>query len=218
MRPWLFAGAIVVALGLTLTAIAHTPRNLFVDAPPPVADMASPFVKVERERGHGSGVHIGSGYFITASHVTGGASEVILRTSQGDTQKGTVLWENKQYDIALVLAKHPERFAAAELSCRTASVGEDIRTEGNPLDIGAVTTWGRIAGGQRKAHNWSEILVTDATTVMGQSGGAVLDKDNRVIGIVVGVYAAPMGFGSSLTGYGIVVPGSVVCRLLGRAA
>jgi serine protease Do len=74
----------------------------------------------------------------------------------------------------------------------------------------------------RELGPWKEVLITDTTIVMGQSGGPIFEPDGRVIGIAVGVMPVPLpgplGPTPSLTGYGTVVPSSTICMLLGRSA
>lgn len=182
----------------------------------PAARHGTEVAKVILKDGHGSGVHIGQGYILTAAHVVGDSARVRLKTSLGDIQDGTVLWSNKQYDIAMVRADRPERFATAHLSCRTAHAGEAIEARGNPVALEFVSSWGRISGDKRELGPWKEVLITDSTTVMGMSGGGVFDSNGNVVGITVGVMTVPMGLGGSLTGFGTIVPSSVVCMLMGR--
>lgn len=181
-----------------------------------IAPAATEVVKVVLPDGHGSGTHIGNGYILTAAHVVGGSQEVTLKASNGSEQKGTVLWANRTYDVALVRAEHFDGLAAAHLSCRTASAGEDIEARGNPLLLEFVSSWGRIAGGERELGPWKDVLITDMTTVMGMSGGGVFDVKGDMIGITVGVMSVPMGFSASLTGFGAIVPSSVACMLMAK--
>ncbi|MNW21895.1 hypothetical protein D3C71_2230660 [compost metagenome] len=51
---------------------------------------------------------------------------------------------------------------------------------------------------------------------MGQSGGGTFADNGDLIGITVGVMAAPIGFSGSLVGFGFVVPSADICGLLGR--
>lgn len=185
-------------------------------ATPPDTTTGSEVAKIMLEKGHGSGVHIGNGYILTAAHVVGDAKSVKLKSSIGDIQEGTVLWVNSTYDIALVQAERPARFKSARLSCRTAKTGEAIESRGNPTQLEFVSAWGRISGDTRELGPWKSVLITDSTTVMGMSGGGVFDGNGDVIGITVGVMSVGNMFGQSLTGFGTVVPSSVACKLLGR--
>lgn len=205
----------IVLAAIAALALAGCASNL--QTPPPVASQqASHTVKIVLANGHGSGVHVGNGFILTAAHVVDKLSEVKLKSSAGDVQVGKVLWANTTYDIALVKAERPARLASAALNCRTADVGEAITAEGNPGNIEFLTAYGRISGGERELGPWKRVLVTDSTTVMGMSGGPVLDDAGNVVGITVGVMSVPVGFGSALTGFGAVVPSSAVCELLGR--
>lgn len=172
-------------------------------------------VKVMLKQGHGSGVHIGNGLVLSAAHVPEGVKVVILKTKDGRTRPAEVLWSSKEYDIAMLRTKD-KTIDAATLDCRVAQVGEAITSYGNPLRVEFAAAYGRIAGEPRAFGHWRSVFVTDITTVMGQSGGPVFDAEGRLIGITVGVLAAPLGFSSSLVGYGFVVPSRAVCDLLAR--
>lgn len=173
-------------------------------------------VKVLLKNGHGSGVSIGNGYVVTAAHVVQDSKMVMLKTKDGRSRPADVLWSNTDYDIALLRTKDTT-ITAADLDCRVAQVGDAITSYGNPLRVEFAAAYGRIAGEPRSFGPWRSVFVTDITTVMGQSGGPVFDADGRLIGITVGVMGAPMGFSSSLVGYGFVVPSRAVCDLLARA-
>lgn len=181
------------------------------------ADTESATVKVQLENGHGSGVHIGDGFIVTAAHVVGDTKEVQVKSKGGVLHKADVLWVNKARDIAL-LRTAPAGLGVAHLSCKLAKVGEPIVAYGNPLKVEFVAAYGKIAGEPRETTPWVSVYVTDITTVMGQSGGPVFGADGNLIGITVGVMAAQVGFSGSLVGYGFVVPSAEVCGLLARKA
>lgn len=173
-------------------------------------------VKVELPTGHGSGVHIGDGYILTAAHVAEKAKTVKLRSEGGKAVEGAVLWVNSAYDIALIKTDE-SAFGSSPLSCSEAQRGETITAMGNPLGIEFVSSTGRIAGKPRKVGPWESVFVTDMTIVMGMSGGPVFNEAGEVIGITVGVMAASVGFSPSIVGFGYVVPSSVACSLLARS-
>lgn len=198
------AAAIVLAvIGLSSYAIPAAPS------------VEAAVVKVELPDGHGSGVSIGSGYIVTAAHVTGDAKTVKLRSEGGKAVDGTVLWTNSTYDIALIKTDETA-FGSAPLSCSEAKRGDTITAMGNPLGVEFVSATGRIAGKPRTVKPWESVFVTDMTIVMGMSGGPVFNKDGEVIGITVGVMAATVGFSPSLVGFGFVVDSPSICRLLAR--
>jgi len=219
MRYYRYAAIIVLALGALLGggigyAMPPTPSATTTVSEANV-------VKVSDKDGHGSGVNIGNGFVVTAGHVADGNKTVKLKTSDGRELDADVLWVNNTYDIALLRADGLG--GGSSLDCRTAKTGEQIQAAGNPMDLEFVSSFGRIAGDVREAGPWKEVLVTDITIVMGQSGGPVFEPDGRVIGITVGVATATLqggiiGATPSLTGFGLVVPSSTVCRLMGRVS
>lgn len=201
----------VVILGTVAVATPATPPKPAVEH---VTDASVVFVSVDK--GHGSGVHIGQGYVLTAAHVVDGATTIMLRTADGAPRPADVLWVNKTYDIAL-LKTDPTGIGAATLACRYAHTGEDIRAIGNPVSLEFVSSYGRIAGEVRQLGPWKSVLVTDITTVPGQSGGPVFDEGGALVGITVGVINVPLGISASLTGFGTIVPSQAVCDLMARA-
>ena len=199
-----------------LVLVATTSAAAYALLPPPALPATeSATVKIFPASGHGSGVHIGDGFIVTAAHVVGDEKEVQVKAKGGAFNKADVLWVNKAHDIAL-LRTSSAGLGAAHLSCRTVKIGDPITAYGNPLGIEFVAAYGKIAGEPRKTGPWNTVYVTDITTVMGQSGGPVFGSDGDLIGITVGVMAAPIGFSGSLVGYGFVVPSTAVCELLAR--
>ncbi len=205
--------AFLVALFLVVAATSAAAYALL--PPPNLPATESATVKIQVNDAHGSGVHIGDGFIITAAHVVGDAKEVQLKAKGGEFRKTDVLWVNKANDIAL-LRTSSAGLGAAKLACRTVKAGDPIVAYGNPLQIEFVAAYGKIAGEPRKTGPWNAAYVTDVTTVMGQSGGPVFADGGDLIGITVGVMAAPIGSSGSLVGYGYVVPSTAVCELLGR--
>src|SRR5690606_30707311 len=68
-----------------------------VEKPAPIYESV---VKVRTNTGHGSGVHIGGGKFLTAAHVTDGAKELHIRTPDGKERDAELLWSSPAYDVS----------------------------------------------------------------------------------------------------------------------
>lgn len=175
------------------------------------AEMAGSTVKILSGGGHGSGIHIGGGYIITADHVVPSGSAKI-KLDNGEVQEATILWTNKANDVALLRTE--ATMASSRLDCRVPGAGEAITARGNPMMLEFVASSGRIAGVERKLGRWERVVPTDLTIVMGMSGGPSFAADGRVVGINVGVMMASTGMFPSLTGFGAMVPASVLCELL----
>lgn len=174
-------------------------------------------VKVVMDGGHGSAVHIGNGIFVTAGHVVNKITKPFtIKLHDGSIRPAEVLWFNSKYDIGLISA-NGDGLQSSDLQCRELDVGEAIRIEGNPTIMEFVSATGKIAGLGRKIGFWERVQVVDITILPGQSGGPVYDKDGKLVGITVGVATFGMGWSASPTGFGFIVPGSAVCKLLARA-
>ena len=205
--------AFLVALFLVIAATSAAAYALL--PPPALPSTETATVKIQVNDGHGSGVHIGDGFILTAAHVVGDEKEVQVKAKGGAFNRADVLWVNKANDIAL-LRTSSDGLGIAKLACHAVNVGDPIVAYGNPLKIEFVAAYGKIAGEPRETGPWKSVYVTDITTVMGQSGGPVYADGGDLIGITVGVMAAPIGFSGSLVGFGFVVPSTAVCELLGR--
>lgn len=193
------------AVAACVTLIALVVATWWVLTPHPTVQLPGATVKVIPDVGHGSGVHIGGGYILTAAHVVT-SRNIELKLDDGSHQPAHVLWTSPFHDVALLLTD--PSMGHAPLRCDIPVPGADIKLSGNPIDLEFISTFGRVAG------EMSGVTVpVSATIVMGMSGGPVFDNRDRVVGISVAVTVA---FGS-LTGIGHIVPGRIICELLGRS-
>lgn len=216
MKRWLnfpavlAASAAAVFLAFVVLAGTLTPHHL------PTVAMHSPTMVIP---GVGSGFYIGNGKIVTAAHVARHLHDGDKKAvdEDGHEYEVVVLWEDEEYDIAVLQVKgaEPPREHIAELSCRMPIVGEKITIEGNPLDFHFVRTDGTVAsivhlGGTFPM--WHEWFFGDITALPGNSGGPVYEQHGRVIGVLVGALVK----NGVPVHVSIIVPAGVVCRLLGR--
>lgn len=175
--------------------------------PPSFVEPPSAVVLVTMEGGHGTGVHIGGGYVLTAAHVVTTETTATLKTERGVISKADVIWSNKEADLALVQTKHFADFGTAELACRRGVKGEAVNAQGNPFDYEFLSTWGYVSGPPRIIGT-AVLLPTDMTVAPGMSGGPVYDSAGKIIG-----FSNAYLDGTSLS---FLVPSEVACRFLAR--
>lgn len=174
-------------------------------------------VKVQMGKGHGSGVHIGNGYIITAAHVVDDATRAEIKFDDGKTVvPGEILWANTAFDVALIRIDAPDGLGDSPLACDGAATGDRIEARGNPSAIEFVSMRGYIAGAARNFGPWAAVQPTDITIIGGMSGGGVFSESGRVVGIAVGGVTARVAISTSVTGVTMIVPGSAICGLIAR--
>ena len=176
-------------------------------APKKADTLALSTIMVRSGGGHGSGVQVAPGYFLTAAHVLNGNPVVV--TSMGKEAPAEVLWASKEYDIALLRAALPD-VGVSPLNCAQAQTGLSVKAIGNPGPFEFVHSWGRISNSDPKERGpWKSTIIVDVTAGPGSSGGPVFDMKGGVVGIVV-------AYAPQFPGFMLVVPSQSVCALVLR--
>lgn len=216
---WLYALVILVSaiLGGSLVVRADSPISTPEVKAPVVYEGA---LLITTAQWHGSGVHLGDGFVLTAGHVSENAVGMVATTDDGKTFKAEVLWYNHAYDVSLVYVADLANRRGATLSCGSTSVGQSITLVGNPLNTKFAQTWGRVAGKNTTGYEgiddrglWRVLVTLDITAAPGVSGGPVYDEaTGNVVGILV---AGAIGQRGTFA-YSYMVPGDTICHVMGR--
>ena len=172
----------------------------------------------------GSGFVLEGGYVITNAHVVGDDPQSVtglFEPSIDDKSYNLIpLAIAPQYDVAVLrfTGLADERISAREnLRMRVEGVqyGEEVYTIGNPLGLNFSVSRGVVSspnreGGHRKGVH--EVIQTDITANHGNSGGALLDIENNVLGMIT--YTP----GDSEGGITMCVPSKYIVRVLNELA
>lgn len=216
---WGLAGIFVSLLGfLYATSWEPIPEAEAVTVKPDIV-LASSTVRVQYKNGHGSGVHIGNGYIITAAHVLNEKlwdEGLTVKGEFGRIRKPEIMWANKDYDIALLRVKDYDDLSFSRIACDVAESGTAIEAKGYPLGFEQFSYRGYVSGKPQTFDRWKLGVVLDISLAPGASGGPVFDHRGDVIGIAVGVRMFRLGMSVMPSGVAIAVPGKVVCDLMGR--
>jgi S1-C subfamily serine protease len=139
---------------------------------------------------------LGSGFVIdrrgdilTNDHVVAGAKAVRVGFSGGASSPATVVGGDPSTDLAVVhvdapaSALHPLGFESAK-----AQVGDPVYAIGNPFGLDRTMTAGIVSATGRSIQGLNnltipDVIQTDAPINHGNSGGPLLDRLGRVIGV-----------------------------------
>ncbi|NKC34191.1 S1C family serine protease [Falsiroseomonas selenitidurans] len=153
-----------------------------------------------RGRGSGSGVVVApDGLVLTNRHVVAGATRIELTTTEGARFAARLLGDDPDTDLALLRAESDAALPVAQLGDSAAlRVGQVAVAIGNPLGFsstvtaGVVSALGRSLAG-RGGRPIEDLIQTDAALNPGNSGGALVDTQGRVIGISTAMIGGAQG-------------------------
>lgn len=151
--------------------------------------------------GHGSACVISpDGYLVTNFHVVEHEDEVRVKFMNGDDTKAKVLRRHPDCDLALLKV---DRTGLKHLttSFREAELGETVYVIGTPADTLLAQSVSRGIVSGARTYDKVSLIQTDAKVNGGNSGGALVSADGKLIGVVSAKY---VGFG--IEGIGFAVP------------
>jgi S1-C subfamily serine protease len=141
----------------------------------------------------GSGVIVsGRGEILTSWHVVAAADELRVTFADGTQSPAMIVAQVPEDDIAVLVAAAPppELFPAVLGNPGAVRVGDETYALGNPLGLtgsitsGVISGLGRTFRLQETSQTLDDLIQFDAAVNPGSSGGPLLDRDGRVIGIV----------------------------------
>ena len=184
-----------------------------------VAEVEPSVVTVLTDVGLGSGVVWDEdGVIVTNHHVVDGANTVQVAFADGERVPATVVATDPRTDLA-VLQTERRDLPAAPFSDELPLVGSLAIAIGTPLGLEETVTAGIISGLHRQVPGSAtqssalvDLLQTDAAISPGNSGGALVAADGRVIGINV-AYLPPSGGAVSI---GFAIPSPTVIDAVGQ--
>jgi Do/DeqQ family serine protease len=141
-----------------------------------------------RERGLGSGVIVSQdGYILTNNHVIDGADEIQVESADRRTFKARLVGTDPKTDLAVLKVEGRALPTVAIGDSDAVRVGDVVLAVGNPLGIGQTVTMGIVSAKGRTTGvgdgSYEDFLQTDAPINQGNSGGALVTVDGKLVGI-----------------------------------
>ena len=150
-----------------------------------IIDMVIPsVVTIRTDISQGTGFIItNDGYVVTNYHVMEGANAAGIYTYDGEQHKVSLLGYDSELDIALLKIDGIYESLKFENSDNV-NVGEKVIAIGNPLGLQFSVSEGIISAIHREGQNGLNAYIqTDAALNPGNSGGPLIDKEGKVVGI-----------------------------------
>jgi Do/DeqQ family serine protease len=159
----------------------------------------------------GSGVIIDrTGLIVTNHHVIKDATEIKVALSDKREFECDIVLKDDRTDLAIIKIRDKGEYPFAELGDSDAlEVGDLVLAIGNPFGIGQTVTQGivsALARTQVGVADFRFFIQTDAAINQGNSGGALVDIEGRVVGIPSAIYSRSGGS----VGIGFAIPVTMV--------
>ncbi|MEO0877449.1 MAG: trypsin-like peptidase domain-containing protein, partial [Bacteroidota bacterium] len=167
--------------------------------------------------GSGSGViYTSDGYIITNNHVVENAETVTVTLSDNRQFKAEVIGTDEKVDLAVLKIEATGLPTLDVADSDQAEIGEWVLAVGNPLELTSTVTAGIISAKGRSLElirgrdAIESFLQTDAAVNPGNSGGALVDAEGRLLGINTAI-ATRTGL---FQGYSFAIPVNLVTRIV----
>jgi len=173
-----------------------------------------------RIKGGGSGVIISKdGYIVTNNHVVDFADNIIVTLSNKREYKAKKIGTDPSTDLAVIKIEETGLPVLDIADSDKAQVGEWVMAIGNPFDyLTSSVTAGIISAKARNIniikdeHALEEFIQTDAAVNPGNSGGALIDSEGRLLGITSAI-ATPTG---AYAGYSFAIPSNLMKKVVDK--
>ncbi len=177
---------------------------------------------IPEQKASGSGVIISDdGFIVTNNHVVQNADEITVTLNNKRTFKAKVIGSDPSYDLAVIKIDATALPYLVYGNSDEVKIGQWVLAIGYPLNLETTVTAGIVSAKARslglnkdKTGNpggaVESFIQTDAAVNMGNSGGALINTDGRLIGINSAI-ASPTGYYS---GYSYAIPVNIAKKVV----
>ena len=165
-----------------------------------------------REKTLGSGVIVSAqGYVLTNYHVISHATDIQVLLYDGRVAQAHVVGSDEETDLA-VLKIDAGNLPVIRLAEQNPRPGDVVLAIGNPLGLNQTVTMGIVSavGRQLYGSGAEDFIQTDAAINLGNSGGALVNAEGRLVGI----NTLLIGKAANAEGIGFAIPVSTATNVL----
>ncbi len=162
----------------------------------------------------GSGVIVREdGYVLTNEHVVAGADEIIVMFANNQATTAQVIGSDPHTDLAVIKVAARGLPVIPTLADERPRVGDVALAIGNPFGLGHSVSQGIISAFSRSVITnspYDDFIQTDAAISPGNSGGALIDHEGRLLGINTMIYSQSGGS----EGIGFAIPADIALQVM----
>lgn len=202
----------VVYVKVTVTQTSRQPNSIF--------DFFFGYEGTPHSReqvGSGSGVIIRQdGYIVTNNHVVAGANKIEVTLNNNQTYEATLIGTDPATDVALIKIDATGLPVVEFADSDKLRLGEWVIAIGSPYDLRSTITAGIVSAKGRQMPNYTgefkieSFIQTDAAVNPGNSGGALVNKEGKLVGINTAIISQT----GSYAGYSFAVPSNIVKKIV----
>lgn len=168
--------------------------------------------------GSGSGVIISEdGYIVTNNHVVKGSDLINVVLHDKRSYEAKLVGQDPYTDLALIKIEEKNLPAMSFGNSDELKLGEWVLAVGNPFNLTSTVTAGIISAKARnigimrdRSLSIESFLQTDAAVNPGNSGGALVDTQGRLVGINTAIESRT----GSYSGYSFAIPVTIVEKVI----
>lgn len=134
-------------------------------------------------------------HILTNHHVVDDAKKIYVKFSNGDISEATVVFSNKESDLALLKLSNEKILKGREPIefSRTSTIsGMNVFAIGHPAGFEYTVTKGIISS-EKRVSRFRIAIQTDAAINMGNSGGPLFNMNGRLIGVNTWIFSSSGG-------------------------
>ena len=178
-----------------------------------------PSEREQKLEGLGSGVIVSkNGYVLTNNHVVAEADELKVALADGREFPAKLIGTDPKTDVAVIRIEAENLPVATLADSDKLRVGDIVFAIGNPLGVGQTVTMGIVSATSRRigilenkqTGGYEDFIQTDAAINQGNSGGALIDAQGRLVGINTAILS---GAGGNI-GIGFAIPINMASSIL----
>jgi Do/DeqQ family serine protease len=178
-----------------------------------------PNMRSQPQRASGSGVVVSDdGYIVTNNHVIDEASEIKVTLSNKKTYTAKLIGADPSSDLAMLKIEEKGLPFILYGNSDMIKIGQWVLAVGYPLNLETTVTAGIISAksrslglNARRSNTPIESFIqTDAAVNQGNSGGALVNTNGELVGIVSAI-ASPTG---AYAGYSYAIPVNIVKKII----